>query len=110
MPSHIGLASYYGSGFHGRRTASGVRFDARRLVAAHPKLPFGTRLRVTNLANNRSVVVRVIDRGPAPRLQRDGVIIDLSHAAAERLDFVRAGRARVRVTRIEPPRTRGAAG
>jgi rare lipoprotein A len=88
-----GEASYYAARFQGRPTASGERFDNGRLTAAHRTLPFGTKVRVTNLSNGRSVVVRVNDRGPYAR----GRIIDLSQAAATRIDMVRAGVARVRV-------------
>jgi len=88
-----GDASYYASRFQGRPTASGERFDNNQLTAAHRTMPFGTKVRVTNLSNGRSVVVRVNDRGPYAR----GRIIDLSQAAAKRIDIVRAGVARVRV-------------
>jgi rare lipoprotein A len=96
-----GLASYYGRDFHGRRTASGQRFDMRSPVAAHPNYPFGTRVRVTNLRNQRQIVVTIVDRGPASAPRADGVIIDLSQGAAERLAFVRQGRTRVRVDVLE---------
>jgi rare lipoprotein A len=92
-----GLASYYGREFHGKLMASGAPFDMNALVAAHPTYPFGTLLRVTNLRNGRSVQVRVLDRGPAAGPQRAGVIIDLSYGAATRLDFIRAGRTRVKL-------------
>jgi rare lipoprotein A len=92
-----GLASYYGRGFDGRPAASGVRFDAGAMVAAHPTYPFGTMVRVRNLKNGRSLDVRIVDRGPTRGPRGDGVIIDLSRAAAEGLGFIRAGRARVRV-------------
>jgi rare lipoprotein A len=92
-----GLASYYGRGFDGRPAASGVRFDAGAMVAAHPTYPFGTVVRVRNLKNGRSVDVRIVDRGPTRGPRGDGVIIDLSRAAAEGLGFIRAGRTRVRV-------------
>ena len=92
-----GLASYYGKEFHGRTTASGTRFDMQQLVAAHPSYPFGTRLRVTNLANGRSATVRVVDRGPSADLRADGLIIDVSHKAAEVLGFIQRGRTRVRL-------------
>jgi rare lipoprotein A len=92
-----GLASFYARHFDGRRTASGARFDNAQLVAAHPHLPFGTVVRVTNLSNGRSVQVRVVDRGPARKPQRDGVVIDLSRRAAEILDFVEQGRTPVRI-------------
>jgi rare lipoprotein A len=97
LQTREGLASYYGKEFHGRRTASGVRFDMNALVAAHPTYPFGTRLRVTNLENRRSTTVRIVDRGPASRLQADGLIIDVSRRAAEVLGFIQRGRARVRL-------------
>ena len=95
-----GLASFYGRGFHGRRTASGLPFDAGALVAAHPVYPFGTVVRVTNISNGKSVDVRIVDRGPARGPRRAGVIIDVSRSAAEVLDFVRDGRTRVRVSRM----------
>jgi rare lipoprotein A len=96
-PVHFGLASYYGKEFDGRTTASGVRFDMRAMVAAHPTYPFGTLVRVTNLKNGRSVRVRIVDRGPAPGPRAEGVIIDLSIGAADTLEFVREGRTRVRL-------------
>lgn len=87
-PGHqIGKATWYGARHHGRPTASGEPFDQHALTAAHRTLPFGTLVRVTNRANGRSVVVRVNDRGPHGR----GLIIDVSFAAAERLDMVKAG-------------------
>jgi rare lipoprotein A len=98
-----GLASWYGRDFQGRRTASGVPFDARAMVAAHPTLPFGARVRVHRVATGKSVEVRIVDRGPAARPRAEGVIIDLSEAAAARLDFVRDGRTRVRLEVIETP-------
>lgn len=97
LETREGLASYYGKEFHGKTTASGVRFNMNAMVAAHPNYPFGTLLRVTNLANGRSTSVRVLDRGPAPRLRADGIVIDLSRRAAEVLGFIRQGRARVRL-------------
>ena len=72
--SLVGIASYYAAKFHGRRTASGERFDSKVLTAAHLTLPFGTLLKVTNLRNMKSVIVRVNDRGPHVR----GRIVDLS--------------------------------
>jgi rare lipoprotein A len=92
-----GLASYYGPGFHGKVTASGVRFDMHAMVAAHPTYPFGTIVRVTNLTTNRAVQVRVLDRGPAQAPQAAGVIIDLSYGAAQTLGFIQDGRTRVRL-------------
>jgi rare lipoprotein A len=96
-----GLASYYGKAFHGQTTASGVRFDMQALLAAHPTYPFGTLLRVTNLANGRTVRVRVVDRGPAAGPRAAGVVIDLSYRAADTLRFIQAGRARVRIEVLE---------
>jgi len=98
-----GLASFYARSLHGRRTASGIPFDANALVAAHPTYAFGTVLRITNLENGRTVDVEVVDRGPARSARRDGVIVDLSPAAAKTLDFVTDGRTRVRVTPIGQP-------
>jgi peptidoglycan lytic transglycosylase len=92
-----GLASYYGPGFEGKRTASGIPFDKSAMVAAHPSYPFGTVVRVTNLTNKRQVVVRVVDRGPAKGPRSEGVLIDVSSGAAESLGFVRKGRTRVRL-------------
>src|SRR5919106_1342022 len=89
-----GRASWYGQAHHGRMTASGERFDMNALTAAHPTLPFGTRLRVVNLDNDRSVDVRVNDRGPLV----PGRIIDLSYAAARALDAIGAGIIPVRLT------------
>ncbi len=92
-----GLASYYGPGFHGKPTASGASFDMKSMVAAHPSYPFGTVVRVTNVNNGRAVELRVVDRGPARGPRKQGVIIDVSERAARALDFVGAGRTRVRV-------------
>jgi rare lipoprotein A len=97
LETREGLASYYGKEFHGKITASGIRFDMNAMVAAHPSYPFGTLLRVTNLANRRSTRVRILDRGPAPQPQADGIVIDLSRRAAEVLGFIQQGRARVRL-------------
>jgi rare lipoprotein A len=91
-----GLASYYGGEHHGRRTASGAVFDAGQLTAAHRTLPFGTRVRVTNLDNGRRVVVTVTDRGPFRRER----VIDVSRRAAKDLGFLRAGTARVRLEAV----------
>jgi rare lipoprotein A len=92
-----GLASFYGPGFEGKTTASGVPFDKAAMVAAHPSYPFGTVVRVTNLANKHQVVVRVVDRGPAKGPRSEGVLIDVSSGAAQSLGFVRQGRTRVRL-------------
>ena len=88
-----GIASFYHDKFHGRRMASGSRYDRNRLLAAHRSLAFGTYVRVTNLSNGKHVVVRVEDRGPF----RDKRSIDLSYEAARRLDFIVRGVARVRI-------------
>ena len=93
----VGVASWYGRQFHGRRTANGERFDMNALTAAHPTLPLSTVVRVTNLDNGRSVAVRINDRGPFAR----GRIIDLSHAGARALGFEAQGTARVRVTVVD---------
>ena len=92
-----GLASYYGPGFEGKRTASGIIFDKTSMVAAHPTYPFGTVVRVTNLANNRTLDVRIVDRGPAKGPRAEGVLIDLSSGAASNLGFIRQGRTKVRL-------------
>ena len=93
----VGLASFYGPGFNGDRTANGEIFDQRKLVAAHRTLPLGSVVRVTNLENGRDVVLRVIDRGPYGKNHRKGCIIDVSKGAASRLGFVRQGISHVRV-------------
>lgn len=89
----FGIASWYGPPHHGRLTTSGQPFDMYALSAAHPKLPFGTRVRVINLRNGLSVMVHINDRGPGI----PGRLIDLSWAAAQRLGFIRQGLALVRV-------------
>ena len=88
-----GTASYYGSRHHGKRTASGEPFDQHALSAAHRQLAFGSRVLVTNLSNNQSVVVRINDRGPHTR----GRLIDLSRQAAQQLGMLRSGTAKVRI-------------
>jgi rare lipoprotein A len=94
----IGTASWYGHGFHNRKTASGKRFNQNALMAAHRTLPFGTLLKVTNTANNRSCIVEVADRGPFVKNR----IIDLSKAAAEELGFADQGTAQVILQVITP--------
>jgi rare lipoprotein A len=91
--TQTGYASYYGSRHDGARTASGDHYSSKRLTAAHRTLPFGTLVRVTNLENERSVVVRINDRGPFVR----GRIIDVSRRAAKELGFLRDGTAKVRI-------------
>jgi rare lipoprotein A len=93
----VGLASFYGPGFHGEETASGEIFDQNEMVAAHRSLPLGSVVRVTNLENGRRVVLRVIDRGPYGRNFRKGTIIDVSKGAAGRLGFITDGLVRVRI-------------
>jgi rare lipoprotein A len=88
-----GVASWYGKEFHNRRTASGVRFDTHAMMAAHRSLPFGTKVRVTNLTNKKSCIVEITDRGPFSH----GRIIDLSFAAAEKLDMMESGIANVQL-------------
>ncbi len=82
-----GKGSYYADKFEGRKTASGEVYRANKSTAAHKTLPFGTMVKVTNLANNKSVIVRINDRGPFTK----GRIIDLSKSAAKKLDGIRAG-------------------
>jgi rare lipoprotein A len=99
----VGIASWYGDDFHGRPTANGEIFDKDRISAAHPTLPLPSRVRVTNLENGRSIVLRVNDRGPfvGDRL------IDLSQAAAKELGFEDKGLARVRVQFLALDEARG---
>jgi rare lipoprotein A len=104
--SQEGVASWYGRQFHGERTANGERYDMYAMTAAHPTLPLPSYARVTNLANRRSVVVRINDRGPFLQSR----IIDLSYAAAAKLGFVNQGSARVRVDAITPDDIRAMGG
>lgn len=92
-----GMASWYGPGFHGRRSANGERFNQNALTAAHKTLPFGTKVRVTNLYNNRSVVVRINDRGPYSGRR----VIDLSAAAAREIGMIGSGVANVKLEVLE---------
>lgn len=89
-----GKAAWYGAKHHGKKTASGERFDRRKLTAAHRTLPFGTRVRVTNLSNGKSVVVRINDRGPFGKRSR---VIDVSEAAARKLGMLSSGVVRVKL-------------
>lgn len=91
-----GMASFYGAELAGNRTANGERFNPSALTAAHRTLPMGTKIRVTNKANGKSVIVRINDRGPFAK----GRIIDVSRGAAERISMVRSGTARVTLERI----------
>jgi rare lipoprotein A (peptidoglycan hydrolase) len=95
--TQVGTASWYGPRFHGRKTANGETFNQRALTAAHRKLPLGTVVEVTSLDTGRSVTVRINDRGP----YIEGRIIDLSHAAAERLGIVEQGVGKVRLQVVE---------
>lgn len=96
--TQVGVASYYSRRYHGKRTASGEIYNMYQMTAAHRQLPFGSTVRVTNLRNNRSVIVRINDRGPYIR----GRIIDLSLAAARELDMVKAGLVRVQLDSTAP--------
>ena len=100
--SKEGKASYYHDKFHGRMTASGTIFNQNEMTCAHKTLPFGTKLEVTNLTNNKTVIVTVTDRGPFI----EGRHIDLSLAAARKLDFINEGVVRVNFTIVEPSRKR----
>lgn len=95
MPHNLlhGIASWYGSAFHGRLTASGERFNMYAMTACHPTLPFGTRVRVTNEVNHKSVEVKITDRG----LLYDGRVVDLSYAAAKKIDMAYDGLAPVTI-------------
>jgi rare lipoprotein A len=95
--TRTGLASYYGRAFEGEETASGEIFHLREMVAAHPHYPLGTLARVTNLEEGGVVHVRIIDRGPTDENVAEGVIIDLSKGAAEKLGMVKEGRVRVKI-------------
>lgn len=88
-----GYASYYGKEFHGRRTASGEKYNMRAFTAAHRTLPFGTLLKVTNISNNQTVIVKINDRGPFSKKR----LIDISRAAAEEIDMINDGVVRVEI-------------
>ena len=91
--SFTGVASYYADKFHGKKTASGEIFDQEDYTAAHRTLPFGTKVLVTNIENNKSVIVRINDRGPF----KNNRLIDVSRAAAEELDMIKLGIAEVEI-------------
>ncbi|MSP37397.1 MAG: septal ring lytic transglycosylase RlpA family protein [Deltaproteobacteria bacterium] len=97
-PAAAGLASYYHSAFHGRRTANGETFNQNALTAAHRTLPFGTLVRVINLRNQRSVIVRVNDRGPVQKSR----VIDVTPKAARELGFFGSGMAQVKLEVVAP--------
>lgn len=88
-----GIASWYGDDFDGKKTASGETYNMEEMTACHPSLPFGTEVRVVNLRNHKSVVVRITDRAELVK----GRVIDLSHAAAEKLNMTKSGLARVSI-------------
>jgi rare lipoprotein A len=92
----VGLASYYARKFHGRRTASGERYDMHAMTAAHRALKFGSLVEVTNLKNGRKVEVRINDRGPFIK----GRVIDLSYAAAKKIGILSQGVVKVRVSPV----------
>ncbi len=98
-PQLEGKAAYYSNRFNGRKTASGQRFNNAAMTTAHNTLPFGTRVKVTNTKNNKSVVVRVNDRGPST----PGRVFDLTRAAAKKLGYVRAGLADVKAEVVAQP-------
>jgi rare lipoprotein A len=98
-----GVASWYGGRDQGRLMASGKPFNDRLMIAAHRTLPLGTRVRVTNLRNGRTVVVRILDRGPGVA----GRVIDLSKAAARRLGFTRRGLTPVKIRVLSTPKRAG---
>ena len=102
--SQEGRASWYGPKFHGRKTSSGERYDMNMMTAAHPTLPIPSYAKVTNLANGKEVVVRINDRGPF----HGNRAIDVSRAAAQKLGFINAGTARVRIEQIVPGQTQQA--
>ena len=94
-----GIASWYGPGFHGQRTASGEVYNMYKYTAAHKTLPLGTYVRVINLENGKTVIVRINDRGPFKK----GRIIDLSYAAAKKIGMIASGTARVKLDIISKP-------
>ena len=89
----VGIASYYGKGFHGKKTANGEIYDMYAITAAHKELPFGTLIKVTNLSNKKAIIVRINDRGPFVK----GRILDLSYGAARKLEMIAQGTAKVRI-------------
>lgn len=99
--TETGVASWYGHPYHGRRAANGEVYDMEKLTAAHRTLPFETWVRVRNLSNDKTVDVRIQDRGPFV----GGRIIDLSHAAARRIELIGPGITKVKLTIIAPPKS-----
>ena len=94
--AQTGVASWYGKKFAGKRTASGKRFNPKEFTAAHRTYKFGTKLRIINLQNGKTVIVTITDRGPYSR----GRIIDLSKAAARKIGMLKTGTTRVKIERI----------
>ena len=103
--SVVGTARYYASRFHGRKTASGEIYNQKKMTAAHENLPFGTLVKVENLSNGISVIVKVNDRCR----KHEEVFIDVSREAALELGFIRQGTAKVRITVLNTPEKKGAA-
>jgi rare lipoprotein A len=98
--TETGLASFYSDAFEGKKTASGEIYKSSKMTAAHRTLPFGTRVKVTNLSNNKSVTVTVNDRGPFVKDR----ILDLSKAAAVKLDYIDQGVTKVKIEPIKKPK------
>ncbi|MEI6652277.1 MAG: septal ring lytic transglycosylase RlpA family protein [Chlorobiaceae bacterium] len=101
-----GKASFYSDEFHGRKTANGETFNMDKLTAAHPSLPFGTWVKVTNLRNGKDVIVRINDRGPFVK----GRIIDLSISAAKKLGIIKSGTEQVKLEAIQSKPSNGITG
>lgn len=100
--AQVGMASWYGPGFHGRLTASGQRYNQYAPTVAHRKLPFGTKIKVTNLRNGKSVIATVTDRGP----YSGGRILDVSKGLAIQLGMIKSGVAKVQITVLSTPKTK----
>jgi rare lipoprotein A len=98
----VGEASWYGPGFHGKKTASGEIFDQKEMTAAHPTLPLGTEAKVTNLENKKKVEVEITDRGPYVKDR----VIDLSKGAAQKLGMKEEGVSKIKVEAVEPVKKR----
>jgi len=92
-----GIASYYSDVFQGKKTASGSTYDRNKLTAAHKKLPFGTKVKITNLKNNKSVIVTITDRGPYSKKR----MVDLSYAAAKEINLIKSGISKVKLEVIK---------
>ncbi|NOR81764.1 MAG: septal ring lytic transglycosylase RlpA family protein [Methyloprofundus sp.] len=97
LAAEEGIASYYADVFQGKKTASGELYDKNKLTAAHKTLAFGTKVKITDLKNNKSVIVTITDRGPHSKKR----MVDLSYAAAEKIGLVKAGLSKVRLEVIE---------